>query len=264
MREPREAGLEMTVPDREPKPERPNRFSTILAVSRSGQVADIVRSAILSRAFVPGDQLKQDDLGAELGVSPTSIREALRRLESEGLVTHYPNRGVFVASVSPEELFGVLLPVRLVLERYAVSEVLPDLSDELLVALEQQVRAMEQGAATGDQAAIFEADMAFHELLVASSGAPHTVQLWRAVQPRIRVVMYQLGPRHSSLAEIPAQHLEILGALKRGDPSELDILFQSHIVGDSERLLALSVAEASLNAEGPQPGRLQTGTVPDR
>jgi DNA-binding GntR family transcriptional regulator len=243
--EPLEAGPEMTVPQRAAKPEA-KRFSAVSAISRRGQVADVVRSAILSGALVPAEQLKQDELRAELGVSPTPIREALRQLESEGLVTHYPNRGVFVASVSLEELFGVLLPVRLVLERYALSQALPELGEELLEALEQQVRVMEQGAADDDSAAVYEADMAFHEFLVASSGAPHTIQLWRAVQPRVRVVMYQLGPRHVSLEEIPAEHREFLDAIKRADPSEIEKVLERHIVGDSERLLAMGTAN---NAE---------------
>lgn len=245
MSETPEGGFGMAVRGRAPKHGGLKRFPTVSAVSRRSQVAEIVRSAILSGALVPGDQLKQDDLRAELGVSPTPIREALRQLESEGLVTLYPNRGVFVASVSAEELFGVLLPVRLVLERYAVSQVLPEFSNELFAGLERQVRAMEQAAAADDRASVYEADMAFHELLVASSGAPHTIQLWRAVQPRVRVVMYQLGPRHSSLDEIPAEHVEFLEVLGRGDPSEVDSFLERHIVGDSERLLALNVAEST-------------------
>ncbi len=219
------------------------RFAAVSAVSRSDQVAEIVRSAILSGDLVPGDQLKQDDLRSQLGVSPTPIREALLQLESEGLVTHYPNRGVFVASVSPEELFGVLLPVRLILERYAIVQALPEHSDELFAQLARLVHLMEQGAASDDCVAVYEADMAFHELLVVSSGAPHTIQLWRAVQPRVRVVLYQLGPRHRSLAEIPAEHLELMETLKRGDADEISRVLEGHIVGDSERLLALAVAE---------------------
>lgn len=213
------------------------RFPTVSVVSRSGQVADIVRSAILSGELVPGEQLKQDDLRAELGVSPTPIREALRRLESEGLVTHYPNRGVFVASVSSEELFAVLLPVRLTLERYAISRSLAGRTAELFDALEEQVRLMKQGAAANDRASVVEADMAFHELLVEYSGAPHTTQLWRAVQPRVRVVMYQLGPRHA-LSDIPAEHVELLAALKKGDLAEIDAVLERHIIGDAQRLSA--------------------------
>ena len=191
---------------------------------------------------MPGDQLKQDDLRAELGVSPTPIREALRQLESEGLVTHYPNRGAFVASVSPQELFGVLLPVRLTLERYAVSQVLPEQRAELLRRLEHQVRAMEAGAAAGNKGSIYEADVSFHELLVVASGAPHTIQLWRAVQPRVRVVLYQLGSGHSSLSEIPAEHRELLEALKQGDEAHLDELLERHIIRDSEDMLARTTA----------------------
>jgi DNA-binding GntR family transcriptional regulator len=206
-------------------------------VSRSEHVADVVRAAILSGALVSGDQLKQDELRAELGVSPTPIREGLRQLESEGLVTHYPNRGVFVSSVSPKELFGVLLPVRLTLERYAVMQALPDLGDEMFQQLEQLVEDMQQSAARDDRGTVYEADMAFHELIVVRSGAPHTIQLWRAVQPRIRVVLYQLGPRHRSLAEIPAEHLELLEALRRGDADEIGLALESHIVGDPRRLI---------------------------
>lgn len=219
------------------------RFPTVSAVSRSAQVADIVRSAILSGELVPGEQLKQDDLRAELGVSPTPIREALRRLESEGLVTHYPNRGVFVASVSPDELFEVLLPVRLTLERYAVLRSLADRSNELFTALEKQVRLMERAAAANDRSAAYEADMAFHEILVEYSGAPHTTQLWRAVQPRVRVVLYQLGPRHP-LADIPGEHAELLEALRDGDADEIGAVLERHIVGDAQRLFSVSAGTA--------------------
>ena len=241
--EPQEPGLATTGSGRADNHGRPKRFPTVSAVSRSGQVADIVRSAILCGSLVPGDQLKQDDLRSEFGVSPSPVREALRQLESEGLVTHYPNRGVFVASVSPDELFAVLLPVRLILERYAVAQALPELDDELLEALEQQVRVMERATAMNDRASIYEADMVFHELMVVASGAPQTIQLWRAVQPRVRVVLYQLGPRHRSLAEIPAEHRGLLEALRRGDAAEINSILEEHIVGDSERLLALIASE---------------------
>lgn len=219
------------------------RFPTVSAVSRSAQVADIVRSAILSGELVPGEQLKQDDLRAEIGVSPTPIREALRRLESEGLVTHHPNRGVFVASVSAEELFEVLLPVRVTLERYAISRSLAERRAELLSALEEQLRLMERAAAASDRAAAYEADMAFHELFVEYSGAPHTTQLWRAVQPRVRVVLYQLGPRHP-LADIPGEHAELLEALRAGDDEQIAAVLERHIVGDARRLFGVSAARA--------------------
>ena len=214
------------------------RLAELPSVSRSDQVADSVRAAILSGQLAPGDQLKQDELRSQLGVSPSPIREALRQLESEGLVAHYPNRGVFVASVSPEELVGVLLPVRLALERYAVMQILPALPGKLVAELRGLVEAMERGAAAGDQAMVYEADVEFHERLVVSSGAYHTIQLWRAVQPRVRVMMYQLGPRHHSIAEITAEHDVLLKALIEGDPVQVGRMLEEHIIGDSERMLA--------------------------
>jgi DNA-binding GntR family transcriptional regulator len=196
-----------------------------------------LREGIVSGAIAAGEQLKQDELSAYFGVSPGPIREALRQLESEGLVTHYPNRGAFVTDVSAEEVVAVLLPVRFLLEKYAFQIVQERMDERLAVRLQQEVDTMQHGADTKDVAIINEADARFHELVVESSGAYQTIQLWHSVLPRIRLQFYRLTPWHHHLDEVPAEHRDLLRALRSSDREHLAEVLEDHIIGTSSSLL---------------------------
>lgn len=191
-----------------------------LSVSRGGlravspprrHIESLLREAIIRGEFVPGSQLRQEHLSELFGVSPTPIREALRHLETEGLVVHFPNRGVFVADVSKEELLAVLLPVRFTLEKYALAS-LPT-NHSAIAELEQLVGVMEAAAAENDFAAASDADLRFHEVYIFQCGTPHIVNLWRAVHSRIRMYLHSLSP-WLPIDEIPAQHRELLELIK--------------------------------------------------
>lgn len=210
---------------------------TFEPASRREQIVIALREAIVRGDIPPGAQLKQDDLKDYFRSSPAPVREALRQLESEGLVEHYLNRGAFVSAVSAEELLAVLLPVRLIVERYALRKAASHLTDELVTQLRHQITLMEEGAEKRDVAAINEADVRFHELVVTASGSFHTIQLWKSVLPRIRVQFYQLAPRHQNLREIAAEHESLLQCLMVGDRQALDAAVQQHIVETSTALL---------------------------
>lgn len=222
-------------------PARPSSASASLGAipptSRRQQVADLIREAIVSGVLPAGEQLKQDQLSRELGVSPGPLREAMRQLESEGLVALHPNQGVFVTEVSAEELFGVLLPVRLVLERYAVTRAAAMLTEDDLAELDSLVQVMEVGARQGSFATVNEADLQFHELTVRASGAVHATQLWKSVLPRIRMHFYRTAPLHRTLQEIPAEHRELLDALKTRDPGVIGAALEQHIIGAARTVL---------------------------
>ena len=196
-----------------------------------------LREGIISGAIPSGEQLKQDELSDYFGVSPGPIREALRQLESEGLVRLYPNRGVFVTDVSPEETVAVLLPVRFLLEKYAFQLLQGRLDEALAATLQREVDTMQRGADIHDVAMINEADVHFHELVVESSGVYHTIQLWHSVLPRIRLQLYRLAPRHIDLNEVPTEHRDLLEALRGKDPDHLAAVLEEHIIGTSASLL---------------------------
>ena len=201
------------------------------------QVADGLREAIISGVLGPGERLGQDRLCAEYGVSPGPVREALRQLESEGLVEHFPNRGTFVLDLSEEELRHVLIPVRLVLEGEAFKRVAEQLSDSDVRHLEASVSDMDIGASRGDMGLINEADHRFHEYIVAASKLRHTLQLWRSISPRLRVQFARLALRHDELTEIADEHRALLRALRSRDPEVIDRALEEHICQSALELL---------------------------
>ena len=200
-------------------------------------IAAALREAIVSGGIAAGEQLKQDELSAHFGVSPAPVREALRQLESEGLVRHYPNRGAFVSDVPADEVISVLLPVRLLLEKHALGRLLGGLDPDLVRRLQAQIDTMQRGAETNDIRMITEADVRFHELAVEASGADQTIQLWHSVLPRIRLQFYRLTPRHPDLTEVAEEHRVLLAALQSGKVEILDETLQEHIIGTSASLM---------------------------
>lgn len=205
--------------------------------SSRDRVVIALREAIVSGNIAAGAQLKQDELAALFRVSPAPVREALRQLESEGLVRHHPNRGAFVTELPADEVLEVLLPIRLQLELHAFRQLAPSLTPQLVAELEQQIADMDDGAARGDVAMINEADVRFHEIVVEASAAFHTNQLWHSVLPRIRRQFYVLTPRHADLNEVSREHVVLLKALKAGDPQKLGLALRDHIVGTSSALM---------------------------
>jgi DNA-binding GntR family transcriptional regulator len=211
--------------------------SPLPSSSRRQQLVDLLREEIIVGRLAPGDQLKQDVLCRDFAVSPAPVREALRQLESEGLVQHFPNRGMFVTDMTADELVGVLLPVRLAIESYAVVKAVPKLRSERLADLESIVESMKNCALSGDLRTINELDVRFHELTVEASGSAQALQLWRAVQPRIRALIYQLAPRHRELDEIVAEHQLLLETIRTGSVAVLRRVLDDHVVGTALRLL---------------------------
>jgi DNA-binding GntR family transcriptional regulator len=207
------------------------------ASSRRQQVVDVLRDAIISGDLVPGEQLKQDVLAARLTVSPGPVREALRQLESEGLVEHFPNRGVFVCDITTEEFLGVLLPVRSAIETFAVPLAARAMTSDQLAELQGIVEAMEMGAQAGDLRGINELDVQFHELTVKASGSTHALQLWHTVGPRIRAQIYRLAPRHRDAFEIAVEHRSLLEAIRTQDEPTIVSAVNEHIHGTAQELL---------------------------
>ena len=218
-----------------------------LAASRRHQIADWLREQIVKGFIAPGAQLNQDILAAHLRTSPGPVREALRQLESEGLVQHIPNRGAFVTSVSPDELLGVLLPVRLAIESFAVETAGAD--PTTVEELRHLVEQMNVAAQAGDLDQLNELDVTFHESIVRSAHSDHALQLWASVQPRIRMQIHRLARRHSTPFAIPEEHRILLASIEHDEPEQLRRTLEDHIVTSARRLLALETDSAPMISE---------------
>ena len=195
---------------------------------RGQQVVEILRSAIIMGSYEPGERLIEATLSTELGTSRGPVREALRQLENEGLVMLFPYRGAVVLGVSDDEVQEVLIPIRLTLERYSFLLALERMTDEDFAELGKQVWLMEQAARADDLSRHVEADLRFHEIVIAASGQTHTVQIWRTIWPRIRAYFYRYG-RGQDLERMVEEHRELLAALQSRDRDRLLAVLEPHI-----------------------------------
>jgi DNA-binding GntR family transcriptional regulator len=197
-------------------------------MSRRQQVLDILRSEIMTGRYEPGERLIEAAISEELGTSRGPVREALRQLEHEGLVVSVPYRGAVVLDVSDEEVQEVLIPIRLTLESYSFTKAMELMTDDDFGELAKQIWLMEEGARRGDLQQIVEADLRFHEIVIATSGRPHTMQVWRSIWPRIRNYFVRYG-RFRPLETNVEEHRELLEALASRDPEQMLEVLERHI-----------------------------------
>ena len=195
---------------------------------RAQQIAETLRSSIIAGRYEPGERLIETTLSSELGTSRGPVREALRQLENEGLVMSLPYRGAVVLGVSDDEVQGVLIPIRLTLERYSFTRALERLTDDDFAELGKQIWLMEEAGKADDLTKLVEADLCFHEIVITASGQLHTVQIWRTIAPRIRAYFYRYE-RSRSFEETVEEHRILLAALQTRDPAIALAQLERHI-----------------------------------
>ncbi|MEO8452745.1 MAG: GntR family transcriptional regulator [Gemmatimonadota bacterium] len=207
---------------------------------RTPEMAAIVlREAILSGRFSDLQPLRQEDLATQLGVSKIPVREALRQLEAEGLVTFYPNRGVVVTTLSAAES-DAIAEMRVALETLAIRHAIDGLSPrDLRVA----ASALDDLDHETDVARWSRHNWDFHARLYAPCGRPlllSTIQgLHTRVDRYIRLVLSTLGHQAQSQRE----HRGLLDACSRRDIAGAVQVLTEHIEGAGSRLAAfLSLA----------------------
>ena len=188
------------------------------------QVMARLRDMILSGELAPGSRLDQNDLARRFGVSLVPLREALARLQSSGLVRIVPHRGVFVESLSVEELLDIY-QVREALEELAARLAAPRLSAADLATLDRLKIEMEQTAKIDDFDAFLDLHRDFHFTIYRAAGRRHLLQLiaqlWDLSARYRRFQLYAFPERmRTSLFEIQA----ILEACHRRDPDALALL----------------------------------------
>lgn len=188
-------------------------------------VAHALREAILGGLYAPGQPLRQDTIAAALGLSKIPVREALRRLEAEGLVVLHPNRGAVVAPLIPQEAQEIA-EIRIALETLALRLALPHLAPrDLRVAtgilddLDAENDVTRWGALNRD----------FHQTLYTPANRPQLLALISAQHRRfdryMRVVLASMCHQVDSQAE----HRALLEACRAGDEATAVAILERHI-----------------------------------
>jgi DNA-binding GntR family transcriptional regulator len=141
------------------------------------QVLDSLRSAIVRRELTPGMPVRADAVAERFGVSRIPVREALRVLEAEGLVTSRPHKGMVVTEMSPVDLHEIYL-LRRLLETEATRRAVAALSRVTLAELARLVERMDEAVERGD-VELAELNRAFHFTLYDASGLDHLTRIIR-------------------------------------------------------------------------------------
>jgi DNA-binding GntR family transcriptional regulator len=201
-----------------------------------------MRRAITSGELKPGQQLVQDVIAAELGVSRVPVREAMRALESEGHITHVPHRGYFVADLSAEDLREIT-KIRDLLEGEAIRSAVPALTDEHIEQLQHACDQVAQCATAGDYRAMTEANRVFHFTLLEAADMPRTIRILRNMWDATELYhsLYFADTKHR--AQVNREHKAILAAARKRDTETLVRLLAEH------RQHAIAAVDAVIHAE---------------
>lgn len=140
------------------------------------EVFNTLRQAILTGELKPGERLMEIHLADKLGVSRTPVREAIRRLELEGLVTMIPRRGAQVAQITEKSMSDVL-EVRRALDALCAELACDRIDAEGLASLAKACDLFEESVREGDSKKIAQADVALHDIIVQATGNGRLIQL---------------------------------------------------------------------------------------
>ena len=194
---------------------------------------DALRFAVTSGQYRPGDHLGEVELAGRLGVSRGTVREALRHLQQEGLVTAGARGMLRVRSHSATEI-RELFEVRAALEGLAVRLLIASPQRDAAVAtLRRALSALDQ--APPDFIAHVDADMAFHLLLCQLSGNSMLATAWQQLAGRIRVTIMARGEAQATLMS-GGYHAPIVDAIEAGDIAQAVEVLQQHMDRAAERL----------------------------
>ncbi|GAA2361098.1 GntR family transcriptional regulator [Saccharopolyspora halophila] len=200
-----------------------------------------LREDILNGLRPAGTRLREEQLAEEYGLSRTPVREAIRRLQADGLVQVVPNRGAEVVSLSPEdteEIFGL----RSMLESYAARNAALRGADvtrlrELCEAMEQQIARLDEGAADEAHDEITRLNMEFHRVIHEAGGRRLLPELLSRVieVPLVRRTFHQYST--AELNRSFTQHRELADAIAAGDGDWAHAVMQSHVLAARATLL---------------------------
>lgn len=218
--------------------------------STAGFIAGQIRLGIMNGTFPPGAQLGEADLASRFEVSRGPLREAMQRLVQEGLLYSERHRGLFVATLGTDDIADVYL-ARSVVERAAVREIVRRADADDLQPLEHAVRDMETAVSDSEWLAVADADLAFHEALVAASGSPRLVQMNSTLLVETRMCLPTIEPLALETG-IAGEHRGILQVLQARDEGAALKLLDAHM--DEARVRRVRLA-TQVSGPAAEPGK---------
>ncbi|WP_235079658.1 GntR family transcriptional regulator [Amycolatopsis orientalis] len=197
---------------------------------------DTLRKAITTGQFPPGSHLGEVQVSEQLGISRGTLREALRELQQEGLVSYGERGRVTVRSINEKDIINTFT-VRAALEALAGETLASSYyREQHCDKLRKAVDAMARAERISLEAQV-EADLAFHELLVQLTDNDALVRSWKLLEGAIRMCIMYRGLERALSNMSAGRHLEIVTAIASGDPVKTQQVISEHMVATAQALL---------------------------
>lgn len=210
-------------------PSRPLRRH-VLSGSLADQVYRSLRSDIILGRFHAGDKLVELELAQQLGTSQGTIREALQRLEREGLVERHMHRATYVTALDTEAIHELFV-IRSTIEGIAMRRAMQYLTLEDLARLEHLWRAMQESAGRQDIAALVEYDLEFHRIICQISRSGVLLNAWQPLYSQIQRFIVQTHPHYfHDLHSLADTHIVVLDAMRSGSVDQAVHVLQEHVM----------------------------------
>lgn len=198
---------------------------TIQRKSLSTQVADSIRQMIMSGHFGQGDQLRQEQIAQQLGVSRIPVREAFQQLEAEGLITNLPYKGAVVSQLSEDEI-REYFAIRATLE----SELINEAIDNLTPADLAKARDVHNKMKKASPARWGQLNWELHSIIYDAANRDITLDIIRKIHSNLdRYVRIQLSISDANLEHADAEHELILKLCEEKKKEEATALIRSHV-----------------------------------
>ncbi|MDZ4863697.1 MAG: GntR family transcriptional regulator [Gemmatimonadota bacterium] len=197
-------------------------------------VAAVLREAITSGQLRGHEPLLQDEIAAQLNVSHIPVREALRQLQSEGLVTYQANRGATVTALAPEEIREIY-EIRATLETAAIRRATTVLSES---ALAEAARILDRAESATDGAIWGSLDVDFHQIIYALDGRPRLQEMIDGLLRRVDRYWLSHGLMLQHRAEFDREHRALLATIERRDADAAAALLEQHLTGAAALLIS--------------------------
>jgi GntR family transcriptional regulator of gluconate operon len=215
----------------------------------------LLREQIVDGSLAPGSRLVESALAEALEVSRGTIRDALKDLETEGLIENRPRRGTYVVELGPADVREIydlraaieMRAVRLIVEQSAPGARPPELV-QILERIQTAVRA-------GDARRAMDLDLAFHTTLYRLSGNRRLLAVFLRLLPMIRLVLRSRHQLYPTLDDVPREHEPVLAAIASGSTEAAEAAINEHLAYARDLLIEHVSERGHAHGARPATGR---------
>jgi DNA-binding GntR family transcriptional regulator len=187
-----------------------------------------LKKMIISHKLEPGTKIHEEHIAEELGVSRTPIREALSKLEQEGVVKIIPRRGAYIVKLSKEEIYEILT-IREFLEALAVRLCTRHVNDDLIKKLRECFEDPDGNPIANNPELVHKADVHFHDIILNSCKSKKLSELMHNIYDQIQMLRSRVVTLPGKAKKSMSDHQKVIDALEKRDPDLAEKHMREHI-----------------------------------